>query len=235
MRIKTQLLIFGTVMLSICLLFGSIFRRLDTNSILLPANTESRRVVVIDAGHGGEDGGAIGVNGVLEKDLNLAVARTIADLLRADGYTVIETRTDDRLLYEQKDENGHKKRADLANRLAYMQTYPECVFVSIHMNTYPVANCEGLQVWYSPNLPESKILAESVQSVVCARMQPDNTRRVKPANSLIYLLHKATVPAILIECGFLSTPAECEKLSDKDYQRALALAIFSSLSENLRV
>lgn len=235
MKIKAQLLMFGAVMLSVCLLLTGLFRQLDKNGALLPTNTESRRVVVIDAGHGGEDGGAVGVNGVLEKDLNLSVARTLADLLRADGYTVVETRTDDRMLYEEKDQNGHKKRADLANRLAYMKTYPDCIFVSIHMNTYPTANCEGLQVWYSPNLPESKTLALAVQNGVCARLQPENTRQVKPANSLIYLLHKATVPAILIECGFLSTPSECEKLSDEAYRQELALAIFASLSENLWV
>lgn len=235
MKLKTQILMFGAIMLSVSLLLTGLFRQFDHMGSTVPVNAKSRRVVVIDAGHGGEDGGAVGVNGVLEKDLNLSVARTVADLLRGDGYTVIETRTDDRLLYGEKDANGHKKRADLANRLAFMQTYPDCVFISIHMNTYPTANCEGLQVWYSKNIPESETLALAVQNGVCACLQPENTRKIKPANSMIYLLHKATVPAILIECGFLSTPTECEKLSDRGYRQELALAIFSAISENLRV
>lgn len=226
---KKVLLCFSVLLLAGCLSVGGIFRLFERVSTPLPADTGGRRVIVIDAGHGGEDGGAVGVNGVSEKNLNLSLARTLADFLRGNGYTVIETRTEDKLLYSERDKNGHRKRGDLVNRLKYMEKYPDSVFISIHMNTYPTPNCEGTQVWYAPNSAESEALAGAIQSGVGSLLQPENKRKIKQANSMIYLLHHATVPAVLVECGFLSTPAECEKLSDETYRHELALAIYSSV------
>ena len=227
---KKALFGFSVLLLIGCLFAGGASRLLEKSRSPLPAGAPERRVIVIDAGHGGEDGGAIGVNGVAEKDLNLSLARTLADLLRGGGFTVIETRTEDKLLYSESDKNGHKKRGDLQNRLKYMKKYPDSVFISIHMNTYPTPNCEGVQVWYAPGIAGAEELAGAVQNGVAALLQPENKRKIKKANSMIYLLHHATVPAILVECGFLSSPAECEKLSDEAYRRELALAVFSSIS-----
>ena len=190
-------------------------------------------VIILDAGHGGEDGGATGSNGVLEKQLNLSISCILADLLRAAGFPVVQTRTEDKLLYGEGTKKGHKKQGDLENRLQFTKEYPQGVFVSIHMNTFPTAECHGLQVWYSQNHPDSKLLAEAVQSSVKALLQPQNNRRVKAATSSIYILRHAETPAILIECGFLSTPAECELLCDEAYQKSLSLAIFAALLQNL--
>lgn len=198
-----------------------------------PTQKDAIPLIILDAGHGGEDGGAVGVNGVLEKTLNLTITRLLATQLRTAGFLVLETRTEDRLLYSEGTKRGHKKQSDLENRLAVMQKYPESIFVSIHMNTFQTPDCEGLQVWYSEGDARSKALAECVQDTVKAHLQPQNNRRVKAAGRSIYILKHATSPAILVECGFLSTPAECELLCNEAYQRALALTLFAAICENI--
>ena len=190
-------------------------------------------VIILDAGHGGEDGGATGTNGVLEKELNLSITRTLADLLRTAGYTVIETRTEDRLLCDEGTPKGHRKSGDLQNRLRYTEEYPNSVFISLHMNTFPNDSCRGSQVWYSQNDARSAEWANVVQSKIQQVLQPDNHRKTKAATSSIYLLRHAKTPAILIECGFLSTPDECEALTGEVYKKALALVIFSAICDKM--
>ena len=189
--------------------------------------------VILDAGHGGEDGGACGADGTLEKELNLSITQMLAALFRLAGYNVVETRTDDRLMYGADAQKGHKKQADLQNRLEIAGRYPNGILISIHMNSYPGADCRGLQVWYSHRNDAAAAYAQAVQSGVKALLQPDNNRKIKASTSGIYLLKNAPVPAILIECGFLSTQDECEKLRDKNYQLKLATAIFASLSQKI--
>ena len=233
---KTRWLGVCALFLSCALLCSSLFYALDGRFGAARTQTEGAAlpVIVLDAGHGGEDGGAVGVNGVLEKDLNLSLARTLADLLRGAGYTVIETRAEDKLLCDEETPKGRRKRQDLQNRVEMAARYPDGVFISIHMNTYPTPNCEGVQVWYSPNHAASVELAQAVQDKVSALLQPENRRKVKEATSGIYVLKHAALPAILVECGFLSTPRECEKLCDEGYRKALALAIFCAVTEKLR-
>lgn len=188
--------------------------------------------VVLDAGHGGEDGGAIGVNGVLEKDLNLSVASTVCDMLVSAGAEVVMTRTDDRLLYtEEQNVKGHRKEFDLRNRLELSEGYENGLLVSIHMNTFPQESCRGLQVYYSPNESSSRSLAAYVQESARLQLADSNTRKIKKAGSSIYLLHRSQNPAVMIECGFLSNTEECEKLSDEDYRRRLSFAIFCGIME----
>ena len=217
------------------LLFSSLFYRVDQGilSLAVAAEQTVSPVIIIDAGHGGEDGGACGGNGVLEKDLNLTVSVMLSDLLRGAGYTVVQTRTEDKLLYDAGTKKGHKKQGDLENRVKYTQKYPQSILVSIHMNTFPTANCEGTQVWYSQNDERSAALAKQIQDAVKEHLQPANNRRTKAATSSIYLLRHAEVPAVLVECGFLSTPAECEQLCKESYQRKLALVLFDAICENL--
>ena len=184
------------------------------------------RVVIIDAGHGGEDGGAVGVTGLVEKDLNLDLAKRLAALLEERGYRVIMTRTEDVLLYDRNtDYHGRKKALDLAARQAVGDANPDAVFVSLHANTFSEAIYHGLQVWYSPNNPEAAVLAECIRACVTAQLQPENHRQSKPAGSNIYLLYHLGTPAVLVECGFLSNPTECRMLEDDAYRDALALAL----------
>ena len=189
--------------------------------------------VVLDAGHGGEDGGAVGASGVYEKDVNLAVTLILRDLLVANGVNVVLTREDDRLLYDREvNYHGRKKALDLAARKQIAEKTPNAVFVSIHMNAYPQSQYRGLQVWYSPNNESSEPLAAALQARIANSLQPENERRVKPATSSIYLLHRLKVPAVLVECGFLSNPEECAALEDPAYQRQLALELFAGLMQS---
>ena len=196
------------------------------------AGEQTVPTVVIDAGHGGEDGGAVSADGTPEKNINLDIALRLRDLLTADGIPVVMTRTEDILLYDRSvDYQGRKKALDLAARKQIAEKTPNCLFVSIHMNSYPDARYDGLQVWYSPNNPASKTVADLIQNTAREVLQPDNDRQVKAAGSSIYLLHHLTVPAVLTECGFLSNPAEAAKLAAPDYRQEVAFTLFLAIRE----
>lgn len=188
--------------------------------------------VIIDAGHGGEDGGAVSASGLLEKDLNLDIALRLCRRLEEEGARVILTRDSDTLLYDRNvDYRGRKKALDLAARRRIAEENPSAIFVSIHMNAYPQTQYRGLQVWYSPNDPRSRALAERIQNTVSAQLQPENDRRIKSATSAIYLLHHITSPAVLVECGFLSNPEEAAALATEEYRERLAFLIGRSILE----
>ena len=194
----------------------------------------SKPVVVIDAGHGGEDGGASGKNGALEKDLNLSIALELCDMLRANGIEVVMTRTEDILLYDRNvNYKGRKKALDLARRVEIGNETENCVFVSIHMNSFPINKYSGLQVYYSKNAEQSRALADSIQKFAKKYLQPDNDRETKPASSNIYILHHIQNPAVLVECGFLSNPDECEKLCNAEYRREISFVLCAAILEFL--
>ena len=186
--------------------------------------------VIIDAGHGGEDGGAVGANGVYEKDLNLKIAFELGALLEASGINIQFTRTEDVLLYDRNtDYEGRKKALDMAARLSIINEYDNAVFISIHMNSFPQQKYKGLQVYYSENSSSSKNLAELVQAISVKNLQPENTRKIKASGGNIFLLEKTTHPAILIECGFISNEQECELLCQNAYRKRLALCIYTAI------
>lgn len=184
------------------------------------------KTVILDAGHGGEDGGASSADGLLEKDLNLALVLVMRDILTANGVRVILTRDTDTLLYNRNvDFQGRKKMLDMAARLKIANDTPDAIFVSLHMNTYPHPSCKGVQVWYSENNSLSNDLAKSIHQTTQELLQPDNDRPVKRSGSSIYLLHHLECPAVLVECGFLSNPAEATLLGDESYRQQLALTL----------
>lgn len=187
-------------------------------------------VVVLDAGHGGEDGGAVGINGVYEKDLNLSIASKISSLLTACNVPTIMTRSEDVLLYDKSsDYQGQKKIQDLANRRRIAEQYPSCIFVSIHMNAFPDPQYKGLQVWFSPQNAESQTLARLIQEDYAQRFLPERPRQIKKADESIYLLSHLRCPAVLVECGFLSNEEECWQLSNVTYQQQMSLSISLSI------
>lgn len=146
--------------------------------------------VILDAGHGGEDGGAVSADGLQEKAVNLDLTLRIRDFLTENGVRVALTRDSDVLLYDRNtDYRGRKKALDLRARREIAEQIPGGVFVSIHMNAFPQKQVHGLQVWYSPNHAASVLLAGAVQEEVRARLQPENNRKTKQAGSNIYLLH----------------------------------------------
>ena len=201
------------------------------------ASVHTRPIIVIDAGHGGEDGGASGEDGTKEKDLNLLVAQALSDILTAAGYDVRMTRTTDCLLYDLygdlTDYTGHKKTYDLRNRLRFTKEAGADLLISIHMNKFPQSQYSGLQVYYSTNAPKSRIVAGVIRNYTKQYLQPQNERETKAATSSIYLLHRCDIPAVMVECGFLSNEEELSRLKDETYRRQLALVIACATAESL--
>ncbi len=184
----------------------------------------ARTTVIVDAGHGGEDGGAVSAAGAAEKSLNLSIALMLGDMLRACGVEVIYTRTDDDGLYDGA-AIGNRKMTDLKNRLAVRRAYPDALFVSIHMNTFSDPRCHGMQLFYSDNDQTSAVLAECLRSVNRQYLQTDNTRACKAADASIYLLDRAEGTTVLAECGFLSNPVEAACLMTAEYREQVAAVL----------
>ena len=222
-------------LLSLCRALGG--NASPTSNVQKPDTAARPTVYVIDAGHGGEDGGAVGHIGnvsVPEKDINLAVAQALASLLRESGAQVVLTRETDTLLYDRgADYQGRKKALDMAARLAIAEKAAargEVIFVSIHQNTFSSPAYHGLQVYHSTNTPASARLAQTIQDTARQQLAPDNNRKIKPGEN-IYLLKQLSCPAVLVECGFLSHPEECAALASEEYQNRVAYAVFCALRE----
>lgn len=181
--------------------------------------------VVIDAGHGGEDGGAVNDDGVLEKDINLVVSNDISDLLYFLGFDVVQTRTTDTALDTEADTVHLRKVADMKKRLEIFNSKNSNVVISIHQNKFSKSKYHGTQVFFSPNNPKSQTLAENIKQSVKKQLQPDNERECKKADSGIFLLKNAQTPAVIVECGFISNAEECKKLLSEDYQKQISFAI----------
>ena len=181
--------------------------------------------VVIDAGHGGEDVGAIGINGVYEKDLNLSYAVTLGEMLASEGYTVFYTRTEDRLLYtEEENIKGMRKIYDLKNRASFTNEKSPFFLISIHMNHYSVEKYHGFEIYYAEQSTTSQRLAYDISDEVKASVV-DAGNRTPKATEELYLLSNVSCPAVLVECGFLSNAAECERLCEKEYEKQLCFSI----------
>ena len=187
---------------------------------------QERPVIVLDAGHGGEDGGAVGGAGTLEKVINLQIALKLEKLLTQKGFQVVMIREEDESVGDQQLSTvAQRKRSDTKRRLEIIQEHGDCLFISIHQNFFGESRYDGAQVFYSVNHPDSAVLAEAIRASIVSMLQPENHRENKPAGSGIYLLKHSTVPSVLVECGFLSNPVEEQKLREEAYQQELALAI----------
>ena len=177
------------------------------------------RALILDAGHGGEDGGAVSITGVPESQINLAIVLKLRDVLGLYGVDPVVLREEDISLHDS--EAGtlrEKKRSDLKNRVALVEEVEGGTLLSIHQNTYPGSRYHGTHVFYAPTEGSQK-LAEHFQNSIKIALQPDNERAVKQIPDTVYIMNHVTCPAILIECGFLTNPGE------EDYQRKLSAVI----------
>lgn len=186
--------------------------------------------VVIDAGHGGFDGGAETEDNIIEKDINLNIALKLKDLFTSNGFKVNMTREKDIALCDESEANN-KKKSDLSKRVQIFNSNKNNIVISIHQNMFCDSRYFGTQVFYSANDPKSESLAECIKNSTTSLIQPDNTRKCKKAGSEIFILNKSTVPTVLIECGFLSNELEAKKLKDEEYQKKLAYCIFLGFLE----
>ena len=192
------------------------------------------QVLVIDAGHGGEDGGAVASNGTLESDINLAVALRLEALADFWGVNCIMTRQGPELDYPPEAETlSQMKKADQNARLALINSTPGAVLFSIHQNYYPSESPWGIQVFFG-TVSDSAGLAQLTQSNMTAQLCPDNRRLASAMDESIYLINNAKCPAILIECGFISNPDERQKLETDHYQLELASVMLGSYLQYIR-
>lgn len=164
-----------------------------------------------------------------EKDLNLAIALKLQQFLEQGGTGVILTRSDDNGIYDISGNIRSKKNSDMKNREKLMEESGADAFVSIHMNHFSDSQYSGPQVFFSKNNPKSELLAKLVQASLIESLSPPSQREIKQADSSIYLLKQAKLPAILVECGFLSNNAEEQKLLDEAYQKKVAWSIYCGM------
>jgi len=206
----------------------------ETAGLVMGRNVEEiRRVcVVIDAGHGGMDPGKVGVDGSLEKDINLAIARKLKAMLEMEGIEVVMTREGDEGLYEEKTSN--KKVQDMARRVELIEKVKPSLVVSIHQNSYPEEYVKGAQVFYYSKSNASKKLAQIIQKSLRERIDAENKREAKP-NGEYYLLKKTSAPTVIVECGFLSNVKEATLLAQEDYQERIAWSIHMGIMQALRL
>ena len=201
----------------------------SASSGIAKKDTTKRQTVIIDAGHGGFDGGATAPDGTTEKDINLAVSLKLKKILTLYGYDVIMLRDTDTALNTEGDTTRSKKRSDIINRYAVMDANPDSIYLCIHQNNFSASYCHGAQMFYCKSTDGSKELAECIQTSLKA-VQPDNDRVIKPCTDDVYLIYNAKTTALLVECGFLSNRDDLLNLKNEEYQMKLAFAISSGLN-----
>lgn len=189
------------------------------------SSAERESVLLIDAGHGGEDGGASSADGLLESEVNLEIALKLEALAGLFGIETVMTRRSDQIDYpKEAATTAARKTADQKARLALFASTPGAVLVSIHQNAFPSSRPYGPQVLYA-RTDGSRELGELVHELLCRSVCPDNRRVAAPADNSIFLMKNAPRTAVLVECGFLSNPEEASLLSDGEYQNKIAAAI----------
>ncbi|HOP10359.1 MAG TPA: N-acetylmuramoyl-L-alanine amidase [Oscillospiraceae bacterium] len=181
--------------------------------------------VIIDPGHGGVDGGAIGVTGSIEKEINLAISLYLRDILIDEGLNVLMIRSTDISIHSNNAVTiRQKKTSDLKNRLAIINANPDAVVISVHQNSFTAGYVHGTMIYYGTVNPNSKELAEEVKKSIQS-LQSDNQKQLKSAGKNLYLMSNAKGPAVLVECGFLSNTNEEALLKTQNYQQSMAQSI----------
>lgn len=189
-----------------------------------------KKVVVIDPGHGGFDPGKVGIDNLLEKDINLKISMILKDLLEAEGFEVIMTRTQDCGLYSEGDSN--KKRADMQKRVEIINNSNALLAISIHQNSFEQESSKGAQVFYHISSDKGKLLGETLQETIKTEIADGNHRLAK-SNDSYYMLRKTQCPLVIVECGFLTNYEEAKLLVQDEYQKKMAAAIVKGIKNYL--
>ena len=189
-------------------------------------------VIVLDAGHGGIDGGCTSADGVPEKGINLSILLRLRDLLEISGYTVEVTRDSDCSIHDEGIEGiANQKSSDMDNRLEIFNKNKNCICLSIHQNQFTDPVYHGAQMFYSASNRNNERLARSLQSSFSKLLQPDNTRETKLCGKELFLCYYSKNPTVMAECGFMSNPEEAALLNTEEYQEKIALTLFCGLTE----
>ncbi|MBQ7953510.1 MAG: N-acetylmuramoyl-L-alanine amidase [Clostridia bacterium] len=194
-----------------------------------PLPQTNNNLLIIDAGHGGMDGGAVGTNGTLEKEINLKVSIYLKEIAEKNGKKVIMTREEDTSLHTTDSSKVRdQKRSDLENRRQILLNNNTGIFISIHMNKYETEDVKGAQVFYANN-DQSRTLANKIQNSLIKGLADGNKRVAKPAPSSLYIFKGCNSTAVVVECGFLSCPEEEKLLATEEYQKKLAQCIYDGV------
>ena len=217
--VLAALLLFGVLLLCGTFVRGAL-------PVFRPSGVPERSVIVIDAGHGGEDGGAVAADGTVESGINLAIAQDLDALLRFLGCETRMTRTEDAAIYSDGARTLREKKAsDLKNRVALVNETPNAVLLSIHQNSLPSSPVtHGAQAFRNRE-PEAEALAQTMQDTLNTVVNTHRAKEPKQISDSIYLMNHVTAPAVLVECGFLSNEEETARLRQGAYQTKLAAAI----------
>jgi N-acetylmuramoyl-L-alanine amidase len=199
-------------------------------NVTSPKSSNNKKLIVIDPGHGGFDGGGSSKTGVLEKGINLSISFKLREELQKQGYDVLMTREEDKLLYDDNDKSRTRKTQDLANRCKIKNDSNCDMFISIHLNIFPESKYYGAQVWYS-KLEESRKLAIILQQNLKVDLNNGNKRVAKSGGNEFKVLNNGNMPSVIIECGFLSNVEESEKLNTEEYQTLIAKTIANSVNK----
>lgn len=227
MREKKMETVMGIMLLAAALL-------LATGGVKQAASQRAQdagRTVVVDPGHGGDDPGKVGVNGEREKDVNLAVAKKLKELLESKGFAVVMTREDENGLYAADAVN--KKQDDMRKRCDIIDGANAALTVSIHQNSYHQESVKGPQVFYYKNSAEAEALAGYIQESLNTGLSVERPREMK-ANDTYYLLKRTKIPTVIVECGFLSNHEEAVKLVTEEYQQKVAEAVCEGIQGYLK-
>lgn len=205
----------------------TLFFHNSVNTVKSTEQNANQPIVIIDAGHGGFDGGAVADDGTIEKDINLSIALYLQEYLSVFNIKTIMIReTDCSVEDDGLNTIRQKKSSDLHNRMKIMEETDNAIYISIHQNKYPDGKYSGTQVFYSPKTKdESQVLAQSIQDCVVNTLQKDNKRQIKECGTSVFLMYNAVKPAVLVECGFLSNYEETNKLKTSEYQKKIAFCI----------
>jgi N-acetylmuramoyl-L-alanine amidase len=194
-------------------------------------DSEAETCIVIDPGHGGEDGGAVSCSGVPESTYNLAISHRLKDMMNLLGYKTVMVRNSDTAVYTQGETLAQKKASDLKERVKLVNNTGRALFVSIHQNYFSDSRYSGAQVFYA-STEGSEQLAKELQNEFVSKLNPGSRREAKKSSG-IYVMERIQCPGILVECGFLSNPQEEQKLRDPEYQKMLSVAIATTVGRYL--
>ena len=197
------------------------------------AFNSSQQKIIIDAGHGLPDGGAVADDGTVESELNLSIAKMLFDKLEKAGFECIMTREDENSIYTEGTTIHAKKVSDIKKRVAIAQSEPNALVVSIHMNTYPSSSVSGTQVFYKSSSELAKNVASEIQNAVNLKYQSESIKKIKPISSNIYLFNHINNDSILIECGFLTNKNDLERLKTFEFQDNLSTTFAEIISYKL--
>ncbi len=217
----------NTIFVILILLFSAVAISISFNSSITTNNFNYD--IIIDAGHGLPDGGAVGVDGTLESDLNLQFANKLYKVLTKSGFKCKMIRTDQNSIYTQGNSIHAKKVSDIRNRVEIAKKHKSALVISIHMNTFPSADVCGAQVFYSNNNSRSKDIAFEIQNVINQNFN-NNKKVEKPIASNVYFFNNIPNDCVLIECGFLTNQNDLDKLKDESFQNDFVNAISEAIT-----